>query len=257
MFSRVAALDVVPLLSRIALALFLVPSGWTLLTAERTFRGDEYEMLESLGVVESPEVAAMAQWTTVPAAMARVTMAERVREQSATDAESAAPATTLPVEVVAEAVPSSREDAAATPAGVPTIAEPPVSGETEGVPARRLYEVAITFASAGWPQPVLLAWAAAIFSLLGGSMLLLGLVTRLWSLLAASLFGSLFWIESAPIVASAWMFGLDPQQSALVASQGAIFVLAFGLLLTGGGVVSLDRAIFRSGAAVDEEPAAS
>lgn len=260
MFNRVAALDIVPLLSRIALALLLVPSGWTLLTDERIFTGDEYEMLESLGVIESPD-ATPAAWradgvadVAADVAPGRQAAGQALEQAEPVPAGDAASPPARPLPAPPESSQELREQAEEASAGMPATAERPVSGETEGVSARRLYELAITFASAGWPRPSLLAWAAAIFSLLGGSLLLLGLVTRLWSLLAASLFASLFWIESAPIVASAWMFGLDPQQSALVASQGALFVLALGLLLTGGGAASLDRAIFRS--AADESAAA-
>jgi uncharacterized membrane protein YphA (DoxX/SURF4 family) len=241
MFTRVAALDIVPLLARLALALILVPSGWTLLTAERTFAGDHLDWLERLGIV-SGGTAKPAAWRLEP---------PESTEAAATPPEAPFPAIESPREerAAAESAKLAGEAAAAA-------AREPLSGEAEGVAARRLHELSVLFAAAGWPSPVLLAWSSALFSLLGGSALLLGLVTRLWALLAAGLFGSLFWIESAPIVAEHWMFGLDAAQTALVASQGSLFVLSLAVLLTGGGCVSLDRAIFRSAEPADAPAAA-
>lgn len=241
MFTRVAALDIVPLLARLALALILVPSGWTLLTTERSFAGEGLDWLERLGVV-SGDASRPVAWRLEP---------PESSEPAATPPEAPFPASESPREerAAAESGKLAGETAAAA-------AREPLPGEAEGVPARRLHELSVIFAEAGWPRPVLLAWCSALFSLLGGSALLLGLVTRLWALLAAGLFGSLFWIESAPIVAEHWMFGLDASQAALVASQGSLFVLSLAVLLTGGGCVSLDRAIFRGGEPADSPAAA-
>ncbi|MGA1400292.1 MAG: hypothetical protein ACO38P_07900, partial [Phycisphaerales bacterium] len=53
-FSRSAAANVVPLLSRVLLAGLMVPMGWTMLTTQSTYRGDDLGWLQRLGVVEAP-----------------------------------------------------------------------------------------------------------------------------------------------------------------------------------------------------------
>lgn len=241
MFTRVAALDIVPLLARLALALILVPCGWTLLTDERTFAGEQLDWLERLGVVAG-ETAEPAAW--------------RLEPPESSEAAATPPQATLPADESTREERAAAESAKLAGENAAAAAREPLPAETEGIPARRLHELSIIFAGEGWPRPVVLAWCSALFSLLGGSALLLGLVTRLWALLAAGLFGSLFWILAAPIAADHWMFGLDASQAATVASLGSLLVLAVAVLLTGGGCVSLDRAIFRSGEPADSPPAA-
>ncbi|MGA1044242.1 MAG: hypothetical protein ACO3ZY_03385, partial [Phycisphaerales bacterium] len=56
-FSRSAAANVVPLLSRVLLAGLMVPMGWTMLTTQATYQGEDLEWLQKLGVIESPAAA--------------------------------------------------------------------------------------------------------------------------------------------------------------------------------------------------------
>ena len=247
-FSRSAAANVVPLMTRVLFAGLMVPMGWTMLTSQTTYRGEDLEWLQSLGVVESAGME-LAAFVAMQDPSASVPPAAEPSTASASD-ETTPPAIGPDVVEPADPQPTEVDGAESdqVPGEEPKVEGPaidPVPGEVEGVEARRLYGYAITFAEAGWPQPKLLAWCFAFLMLVGGSLVLLGLLTRIWGLLFAAASGSLFWIESWPIVAEHWMFGLDDASFLLIVAQAALTVLALGLVFSGGGLLSLDHAIFR------------
>lgn len=262
-FSRAAAANVVPLLSRLVLAALLVPMGWTMLTSQATYRGEDLEWLRKLGVAESGD-ASLASFVAGQDGSGAGSVPPASEPPSGGGSDEAAPPVVGPGAVEpAEPPPSEIEPPASdvvpgeSPATEGTATEP-IPGDLEGVEARRLYTIAITFAKAAWPQPTLLAWSFAFLMLVGGSLTLLGLLVRLWGLLFAAGFGSLFWIQSWPVVASHWMLGLDEAAFLQIAAQAGLAVIAFSLVLTGGGRAGLDGAIFRrDGAPGPGEPAAS
>ena len=97
-----------------------------------------------------------------------------------------------------------------------------------------------------WAQP--LGWAVAIFQLLAGVALLLGLFTRLASLGFCILIGGAFWQLS---IRQNGMFEMNPftwrEHSAAwytMLSQLPMFILALGLVFTGAGPLCLDRVLF-------------
>jgi len=63
--------------------------------------------------------------------------------------------------------------------------------------------------------------------------------------LCATLFASLIWILGVPYTAPNYLFGADVAAFESVAAGLGMLVLSLGLALTGGGFLSLDRAIFR------------
>ena len=248
-FSRSAAANVVPLMARVLFAGLMVPMGWTMLTSQATYRGEDLEWLQSLGVVES---AGMELATFVAAQDASSTSVPPASESAGASGSDQTTPPSIGPGLVEPADPQPTEvegnEADQVPGEEPKVEGPaiePVPGDEEGVEARRLYGYAIVFAEAGWPQPKLLAWSFAFLMLVGGSLLLLGLLTRLWGLLFAIASGGLFWIESWPIVAEHWMFGLDDASFVLITAQATLTVLGLGLLFSGGGLLSLDHAIFR------------
>ena len=100
-----------------------------------------------------------------------------------------------------------------------------------------------------WAQP--LGWAVAIFQLLGGVMLLLGLCTRIVALGVAVLIAGAFYQLT---VKQNGMFEMNPFDWRLdsgmwyaITSQAALFVLALGLFLTGGGPLCIDSLLWRRG----------
>jgi uncharacterized membrane protein YphA (DoxX/SURF4 family) len=131
------------------------------------------------------------------------------------------------------------------------VAEPETDPESEvatddvdatPVKARRLYKVALMLDAKGWPsnlKPGWMAWAAAGTELVGGALILAGLFSRVWGSLGAV---TEYGIMSIPI----------PEFNRIFTQIG-LLVLATGVMLTGAGGVSLDRALFSGGADEDEE----
>ena len=97
-----------------------------------------------------------------------------------------------------------------------------------------------------WVQP--LGWSVAIFQLLAGAALLLGVFTRCAALGFCILIGGAFWQLT---IQQNGMFDMNPftwrQHSAAwytMLSQLPMFILALGLVLTGAGPLCLDRVLF-------------
>lgn len=135
-----------------------------------------------------------------------------------------------------------------------------VPAEVGGVQTRALHQLTLFFDSLRLPKPHVWAWAVTVFELIGGSLILIGLFTRLWT--GGLVLWSLALFISTPTVAAA--FGAiwsptDPTATlprAMALSQLSLLVLALGLTLTGAGKLSLDGFIFRGrggGGGDDEE----
>ena len=140
------------------------------------------------------------------------------------------------------------------------LPEPPAvdagQADAPAVKARRLYRVTLMLDAAGWPQklkPGWMAWAAAGTEVVGGALILVGLFSRVWGLGLAITMGFAFWLTSVGAVADYGFFSLPIPEFNRAFAQLGLFVLATGVLLTGAGGVSLDRALFRGGADDSEE----
>jgi uncharacterized membrane protein YphA (DoxX/SURF4 family) len=140
------------------------------------------------------------------------------------------------------------------------LPEPPAveAGQDDGpaVRARRLYRIALMLDAAGWPdklKPGWMAWAAAGAECVGGALILIGLFSRVWGLSLAVTMGFAFWLTSMGPVADYGIFALPIPDFNRVFAQVGLFVLAAGVLMTGAGGVSLDRALFRGGADDSDE----
>ncbi|MFN5497675.1 MAG: DoxX family protein [bacterium] len=139
----------------------------------------------------------------------------------------------------------------------PPLTAPPADGG--GVQTRALHQLTLYFDSLRLPKPTIWAWAVTVFELIGGSLVLIGLFTRLWT--GGLVLWSLALFLSTPTIAGA--FGAiwsptDPAATlprAMAMSQLALIILALGLTLTGAGKLSLDGFIFRGrgGGDGDEE----
>lgn len=99
------------------------------------------------------------------------------------------------------------------------------------------------------PYPIYQAYLAVAAELIGGALILLGLFSRLWGLALAGVMGAAFWLTSWPLLATGdpitALFNLPLGDFNRLFCQAGLFVLAFGVFLTGPGAVSIDRAIFR------------
>ena len=141
----------------------------------------------------------------------------------------------------------------ALPQEAPPIAAP--AANMAGVQTRALHQLTLFFDSIRLPKPAIWAWAVTVFELIGGSLILIGLFTRLWT--AGLVAWSLALFLATPTVADAFTAiwtPTDPASTlprAMALSQLGLLVLALGLTLTGAGKLSLDGFIFRGRASDD------
>lgn len=112
-----------------------------------------------------------------------------------------------------------------------------------------MHNVTLLVHGQGMAYPVYQAYLAVAAELVGGALILLGLFSRLWGLALAGVLAVAFWLTSWPILVAgdpgSVLFSLSIEQFNRLFCQSGLFVLAFGVFLTGPGAVSIDRAIFR------------
>lgn len=253
-FSQAASANFVPILARIVLALAFVPAGWNKLMKETEFAGDDARRLRELQVGDATRSSEpRGQLVGLFAHQDQAKEKEQTQE---------APPPRPGRALQAEPVPPAQPEAppATTPAGQdapPRVSEPPTAGPSEGTTApetlraRSLHNITLMVDRAGMSNPRLLAWVAALTELVGGGLVLVGLLTRIWALGLAIAMGVAFYLTSLDGFLATWIFGMAiPDYTRLVA-QLALFALAFGLVWSGPGALSLDRLVFRR--AVDPE----
>jgi uncharacterized membrane protein YphA (DoxX/SURF4 family) len=219
-FSQSAASGIVPLLARVILAAVFVPAGYNKMMNVAEFTGDDARRLRELAIVEeSPEKPAAYVTTPAPA--------------------------------------QSKPESAGAPPSKPTTDEAGAAGATSSAPqgnvapvkARELHRVTLMVDRNGWRYPAAQAWLAALTELVGGVLLLVGLGSRLWALGLAIAMGVAFYLTSMAAYADTSgffrAFPIDAYNR--FAAQAALFALAFGIVLSGGGAASLDRFMFGNG----------
>ena len=120
--------------------------------------------------------------------------------------------------------------------------------ETAGgvLPARSLHELTLTFDARGMPRPTIAAWIVAVIELVGGGLILVGLLSRVWgigiALWAIALYGlsgiSISWGDmwATSVPARASLFGLI-----------TIATLSLFVAFSGPGAYSFDALIFKKG----------
>ncbi len=210
--SQKAGGSFVPLLARLVLALAFIPMGWNKVMTSFAPSAEQAVRLQALGVLPKPTARGDSG----------VSFAA-YQEEPAT-----APAETQPE---AKDPPPSKDKSKVE------VATPEV---------RSLHHVTLMLDGAGMSDyAVIGAWTAALTELVGGTLLLVGLFSRIWGLGLAIAMGTAFYLTSLQIFLDTYMFSATPDQSHQILAQLSLFVLAFGVFLTGGGALSLDRAIFR------------
>jgi uncharacterized membrane protein YphA (DoxX/SURF4 family) len=124
-------------------------------------------------------------------------------------------------------------------------AEVPDGEAPTNVETRPLYALSIMIAERSLPRPVFTAWGLMIVALVGGSLLLIGLFTRLWGVGLATYIGLIFSFDSLDAFRAAPdLFQADPTLLLHAGGELALGLIAVSLIFTGGGAVSLDQAIF-------------
>jgi uncharacterized membrane protein YphA (DoxX/SURF4 family) len=279
-FTRKAAFGYVPLLSRVVLAAAFIPAGWDKIMAEPvTYTGADAALLRQMGVEDAPAVLTQQPVYQDGAGPGR--FRDRVRPRPAPPPSDAAADEDAEQD---EAIESGEEDildeeeiateemepepeAAPEPAPEPEP-EPEVAPEPEPEPeplvepvpvapdepqepplqARRLYGVALALARGGpWPMhlhPEWMAWAAAGTELVGGVLILVGLLSRVWGAGLAITMGFAFYLTSFADVSALGPLNLPPDVFNRAFTQIALFTMALGVTMTGGGRLSLDGMFF-------------
>ena len=224
-FSTFAGTAIVPTLSRIVLCAAFLPAGWNKVMDETTFSGDDAQRLIQLGVIDAePQAHIGLNRSIVPASF----QDEEAGDDQAPDES--------PEPQEQPAVPADEADT--TPSEPATYT------------AKPLHVITLMLDKAGWPAPVWMARLAAFTELVGGGLLFVGLFSRFWGLGLAIAMGVAFYLTSWNLLLDSHLFDLKVPDFNQMFTQTGLFVLAFGVFLTGAGPISLDRALFRK--TVDE-----
>jgi len=258
-FSQYAGTSLVPTLARLVLAAVFIPAGWNKVFKDADFTAEQATRLRSLGVNVEPATPKVVAYDG--SQMGAVQLASyRVQDAPPSDSPgSGSLRDPKPPEGDAQTQPSTPPEAAPTqapPADQGTATTPPnPSGPLpEGTyRAQGLHQVTLMLSENHFPYPVWQARLAAFTELVGGSMLLLGLFSRIWGLGLSIAMGVAFYLVSMKMNG---VFTMDPRAFAEIqhgaafstaALQLSLFVLAFGVFLTGPGPLSLDRMLFGGG----------
>lgn len=212
-FSRATGATFMPLLSRIVLGSAFLLSGWYHCFSTASFTPPEqdriHEMQASAGTTDASLRLAVFQ-----------------------DGD-AAQADAVPAE---EAKPAEAKPAEAKPAEA-----------KKGT--RAVYRIALDLDHWGIQKgAVPLAWGIAVFEIVAGALVLVGLFTRLWGFLLAGLLGAWFVLTSVQrngmFDTNPFQWRGDPASYFEMYFQASGFVLAIGLFLVGSGVLALDNIVF-------------
>lgn len=239
-FSQYAGTAIIPTLARIVLGVAFVSAGWNKVFEEAEFTAEQATELKGLNVnVEPAAKVAMTDSQT------QFVLASH-RLQDAPPAEGSESKPAAPPTDTGEAAPPPVGETS-TPQTSPTT-EPLAPGMYK---AQALHHITLMLKANNVPQPVWMARLAAFTELVGGAMLLLGLFSRIWGLGLAVAMGVAFYLVS---MKANGIFTMDPRTFALDGMkfstaylQAGLFVLAFGIFLTGAGPLSLDRMLFGGG----------
>jgi len=243
--SSFCGVTVIPTLSRLVLALAFITVGVNKITTTSPFSAADAGILASYGIEVEPNVttAGDGRWI-IKGASAQTTLSpEAVNEAIEKLTEDVS-------EALGDADGSLPEvlnggDQGGFVRSTPTTTPPAVPGK-----ARSLYGITVMMHKAGLPQPKYGAWMAAVVELVGGSLLLVGFLSRVWGLGLAFTMGVAFYIVT---MGQNGVFEMSPFEFAkkdignfnTMFSQLGLGLLAFGIFLTGPGPLSLDHLFFR------------
>ncbi len=252
-FSQYAGVAIVPTLARIVLAAVFIPAGWNKVFVNAEFTADEANELRALGVTPDPapakttaDASGALEGASVRYVLARYNPQEPPPGTGTGDAKSSsgqaatAPAPTTTAPIVLNPAPQT----------------PPQEPLPPGTyTAQALHKLTLMLHANNFPYPLWQARLAAFTELIGGAMLLLGLFSRIWGLGLSIAMGVAFYLTSMSanhiFQTDPRVFAMDPMKGMVAYIQASMFVLAFGVLLTGAGPLSLDRMLFGSGDEVD------
>jgi len=234
-FSQYAGTAIVPTLSRIILCAAFLPQGWIKCFTDTRFDPAQADRLHALNVRTSPWIDPVTV-TTAPSS-------DPNAPADSADANTANTATAGPPP--REAAPSSGASTAGVSTPSPSIVNAP---RPKAFAAPAMHKVTLLLDSQGWPYSNWLALVLAATELVGGALLLIGFLARVWGMGLAIAMGVAFWLvtvqinqvfQTDPLAVAA-----DPAKFQTMFLQLGLFMLALGVTLTGAGPLSLDRWLF-------------
>ncbi len=273
--TRNASANLVPLLSRLVLAAAFIPAGYDKIMGEPVlFEGQEAETLQRLGVGEDAAEAysQLSQLTLYQEDVETGRLRDRIRPRP-NAAGSTPPPTPAPAPpprpVLPRPVPEPEPTPPPTPESKPAppvvtpppVVDPPPVVKPEPAPrnvgsggavrAKRLHRLTVMLVNdSPYPErfkPQWLAWVAAGTELVGGGLLLLGLLSRVWGAGLAMTMAFAFYMTSLEPVLDYGVLNLPMPIFNQVFTQICLFVMAIGIAMTGAGGLSIDRLLFGGG----------
>jgi len=229
-----------PTIARLILCAAFLPQGWLKCFTTTEFSGEQANRLQQLGVAVTPVAPGAGN---APAFnLSSTTLAAQDQAGGDDDAEESADENAQPQESTAQDTPADTR--------------PTTPAEPRTVEARTVYKVALLVDAAGWPYPVVAAWLAGLTELIGGALLLVGLLSRVWGLGLCIAMGVAFYLVTLDgagnpplgnnlLSMSRLPFEFATNTSAYntMFSQLGLFFCALLILMVGPGPLSLDRII--------------
>ncbi len=262
--TRNASANLVPLLSRLVLAAAFIPAGYDKIMGEPVlFEGQEAETLQRLGVGDDAAAySQLSQLTLYQEDVETGRLRDRIRPRP-DGAGSTPPPTPAPAPPPRPILPKPVPKPEPTPPPKPEPKpEPPVVkpqpdpaprsvGSVGAVRAKRLHRLTVLLVNnSPYPErfkPEWLAWAAAGTELVGGGLLLLGLLSRVWGAGLAITIAFAFYMTSLEPLLDYGVMNLPMPIFNQVFTQIFLFVMAIGVTMTGAGGFSIDRLLFGGG----------
>ena len=256
-FSHFAATVLVPTLARLVLCAAFLSVGANKVFKDQTFDHEQAQRLHELGVSLTPVI--QSSWYEDAAAPAlrpaSLVLPDDERRGAAPSDRPTRPgpgAAPVPADGPADAAddvaPDTGEEATEPAEPGPSEVRPLDPGEYR---AAGMHTITLMVDAVDWPYPVWMARIAAFTELVGGALLLVGLFSRIWGLGLAIAMGVAFYLVSMGInevhTMDPFTFAENIGAFNTLYSQAGLFVLAFGIFLTGPGPLSLDRLLFAAG----------
>ena len=257
-FSQSAASNFVPFLARLVLGAVFIWAGYQKVFTYHDFTGEDAATLREMNISDAGSTNTMfnaaafrhASFTQDPAGGGSGESIQDenddVIEQIRRGGDALQDAGDDAIDQVQDDIEDATDDEPATV----DVQEP--GDATVAIHQRKLYRMASTVKPMAEDLGLgeytgTLCWAAALTEFVGGVLIFIGLFARLWGLALAVVMLVAFYLTTWPSIANNGLIGhLENMQAASTGFlQMSLFVLAFGVFLTGAGALSLDRFLFK------------
>lgn len=272
-FSQYAGIAIIPTFARIVLGVCFISVGWCQISESVAISSQKAERLRELGVevkavVSNEPVSLLDNWgqpivfasyVQDPAKTQETPPVLKQQAPPPTEQEEASPDQD-PGEDVEQDQQADEEQVETPPADIPEIEAPdPSITTTYSVKRFHIITLALAKKPALAPYASRIAFGAALTQLVGGTLLFMGLFSRLCALALLGVTCTAFYFHSLGYV----MTTVNPLNLAKISDLDefdrmarylAFSVLSLGVLLTGPGPLSLDRLLFRREPDEEQDP---